>query len=96
MSKIFKEIPIDSVKAEPMEKHWIIDEIKKLEIKDIDNDIIVMTFDIDEYSFDEAVQTFQSIKKQFPNHNLIGTVKGVELSVESIDSMIAQLEEMKK
>jgi hypothetical protein len=78
------------------DKNWVIDEIKKIEIKDRENDIIVMTFDTDKYPFDEAVQTFQNIKRQFPNHNFIGAVKGIEFSVENIDSMIAQLEEMKK
>ena len=78
------------------DKYWVFDEIKKLEIKDRDNEVIIMTFDPDEYSFDEAVQAFQNVKKQFPNHNFIGVVKGIEFSVESIDSMIAQLEEMKK
>ena len=77
-------------------KYWVIDEIKKLEIKDRDNDVIVMTFDPDKYHFHEAVQAFQNVKKQFPNHNFIGMAKGIDFSVESIDSMIAQLEEMKK
>jgi hypothetical protein len=78
------------------DKYWVIDEIKKIEIKDRDNDVIVMTFDSDKYPFHEAVQAFQTIKKQFPNHNFIGVAKGIDFSVESINSMIAQLEEMKK
>lgn len=96
MSKIFKEIPIDSVKANPMEKHWVFDEIKKLEIKDRDNDVIVMIFDPDKYHFHEAATAFQAVEKKFPNHNFIGVAKGIEFSVENIDSLIAQLEEMKK
>ncbi len=96
MSKIFKEIPIDSVKADLMEKHWVIEKIEKLEIKDRDNDVIVMTFDPDKYHFHEAVTAFQAVEKKFPNYNFIGTAKGIEFSVENIDSMIAQLEEMKK
>lgn len=92
MSKIFKEISINSVKADPMEKHWIIDEIKKLEIKDRDNDVIVMTFDPKLWALDDAIETFDAIEAKFPNHNFIGTVKGIEFSVENIDSMIARLE----
>lgn len=77
-------------------KYWVIDEIKKLEIKDRDSDVIVMTFDPDKYHLDEAATVFQAVEKKFPNHNFIGTAKGIEFSVETIDSMIAQLEEMKK
>lgn len=76
-------------------KYWVIDEIKKLEIKD-KNDIIVMTFDPDKYHLHEASVAFQAVEKKFPNHNFIGTAKGIEFSVETIDNMIAQLEEMKK
>lgn len=78
------------------DKYWVIDEIKKLEIKNIDNDVIVMTFDPDKYHFHEAVTAFQAVEKKFPNHNFIGTAKGIEFSVESIDSMIAQLEKLKE
>lgn len=40
------------------DKYWVIDKIKKLEIKDKENDIIVMTFDPDKYHFHEAVTAF--------------------------------------
>ena len=96
MSKIFKEIPIDSVKADPMEKHWVIEKIEKLEIKDRDNDVIIMTFDPDKYHLHEAAAVFQAVEKKFPNHNFIGTAKGIEFSVEAIDSMIAQLKQLKE
>ena len=76
-------------------KYWVIEKIEKLEIKD-KNDIIVMTFDPDKYHLHEAATAFQVVEKKFPNHNFIGTAKGIEFSVETIDSMIAQLEEMKK
>lgn len=78
------------------DKYWVIDEIKKIEIKDKENDIIVMTFDPDKYHLDEAATAFQTVEKKFPNHNFIGTAKGIDFSVETIDSMIAQLEEMKE
>lgn len=78
------------------DKYWVIDEIKKIEIKDKENDIIVMTFDPDKYHLDEAATAFQAVEKKFPNHNFIGTAKGIDFSVETIDSMIAHLEEMKE
>ena len=78
------------------DKYWVIEKIEKLEIKDRDNDIIVMIFDPDKYHLHEASIAFQAVKKKFPNHNFIGIAKGIEFSVENIDNMIAQLEEMKK
>lgn len=78
------------------DKYWVIDEIKKLEIKDRDNDVIVMTFDPELWTLEDAIETFDTIETKFPNHNFIGVVKGIEFSVENIDSLIAQLEEMKK
>ena len=53
MSKMFKEIPIDSVKADPMEKHWVIEKIEKLEIKDRDNDVnIIINYGVLTTGFD--------------------------------------------
>ena len=78
------------------DKYWVIDEIKKIEIKDRDNDVIIMTFDPDKYPLHDAAIAFQAVEKKFPYHNFIGTAKGIEFSVETIDSMIAQLEEMKE
>ena len=77
-------------------KHWVIEKIEKLEIKDKENDIIVMTFDPDKYHLHEAATAFQAVEKKFPNHNFIGTAKGIEFSVETIDSMIAHLEQLKE
>ena len=78
------------------DKLWVIDKIEKLEIKDRDNDVIVMTFDPDKYHLHEAAMVFQAVEKKFPNHNFIGTAKGIEFSVENIDSMIAHLEQLKE
>lgn len=78
------------------DKYWVIDEIKKLEIKDRDNDVIVMTFDPELWTLEDAIETFDTIETKFPNHNFIGMAKGIDFSVENIDSLIAQLEEMKK
>lgn len=78
------------------DKYWVIDKIEKLEIKDRDNDVIIMTFDPELWTLEDAIETFDAIEAKFPNHNFIGIVKGIEFSVENIDSMITQLEEMKK
>ena len=78
------------------DKHWVIDRIEKLEIRDKENDIIVMTFDPDKYHLHEAATVFQAVEKKFPNHNFIGTAKGIEFSVENIDSMITRLEQLKE
>jgi hypothetical protein len=77
-------------------KHWVIDKIEKLEIKDRENDVVILTFDPETWIFEDAIETFDTIEAKFPNYNFIGMVKGIELSVENIDSLIAQLEEMKK
>lgn len=78
------------------DKYWVIDKIEKLEIKDRENDVIILTFDPELWTLDNAIDTFDAIEAKFPNHNFIGTAKGIEFSVESIDNMIAQLEEMKE
>lgn len=77
-------------------KHYIIDKIEKLEIKDRENDVIILTFDPELWKLEDAIEAFDAIEAKFPNHNFIGTAKGIEFSVENIDSMIAQLEEMKE
>ena len=78
------------------DKHWVIDKIEKLEIKDRENDVIILTFDPELWKLEDAIEAFDAIEAKFPNHNFIGMAKGIEFSVETIDSMIAQLEEMKK
>lgn len=78
------------------DKYWVIDEIKKLEIKDRDNDVIVMTFDPEIWTVGNAIETFDTIEAKFPNHNFIGTAKGIDFSVENIDNMIAQLKQLKE
>ena len=77
-------------------KYWVIDKIKKLEIKDRENDVIIMTFDPKLWTLEDAIETFDTIEAKFPNHNFIGAVKGIEFSVESIDNMIAHLEQLKE
>ena len=59
-------------------KHWVIDKIEKLEIKDRENDVIIMTFDPELWTLEDAIETFDAIEAKFPNHNFIGTAKGIE------------------
>ena len=78
------------------EKHFVIDKIEKIEIKNKDTDVIVLTFDPVEYDFSFAEDTFKEVKKQFPEYKVIGLVKGFELEVDNIDKMIDKLQKMKE
>lgn len=78
------------------DKYWVIDKIEKLEIKDRENDVIILTFDPELWTLEDAIETLDAIETKFPNHNFIGTAKGIEFSVENIDSMIAHLEKLKE
>ena len=78
------------------DKHWVIDKIEKLEIKDRENDVIILTFDPELWTLGDAIETFDAIEAKFPNHNFIGTAKGIDFSVENIDNMIAQLKQLKE
>jgi hypothetical protein len=78
------------------DKYWVIDKIEKLEIKNRENDVIILTFDPELWTLEDAIETFDAIETKFPNHNFIGTAKGIEFSVENIDSMIAHLEQLKE
>lgn len=78
------------------DKYWAIDKIEKLEIKDKENDVIILTFDPELWTFEDAIETFDAIEAKFPNHNFIGTAKGIDFSIENIDSMIAHLEQLKE
>lgn len=78
------------------DKHWAIDKIEKLEIKNRENDVIILTFNPELWTLEDAIETFDAIEAKFPNHNFIGMAKGIEFSVENIDSMIAHLEQLKE
>lgn len=78
------------------DKNWVIDKIEKLEIKDRENDVIILTYDPELWTLGDAIETFDAIEAKFPNHNFIGVAKGIDFSVENIDSMIAYLEQLKE
>ena len=60
----------------------------KNEKKDRENDVIIMTFDPELWTLEDAIETFDAIEAKFPNHNFIGMAKGIDFSVENIDNMI--------
>ena len=76
-------------------KH-IIDKIEKLEIKNKDTDVVVMTFDPEKININEAAHIYHYIDKAFPNHNLICVPKNVEFVIENIDYLINKLQQMKR
>ena len=77
-------------------KNWVIDKIEKLEIKDRENDVIILTYDPELWTLGDAIETFDAIEAKFPNHNFIGVAKGIDFSVENIDSMITHLRQLKE
>ena len=78
------------------EKHFIIDKIEKLEIKNKDTDVVVLTFDPVAHDFALAEEVFKEVKKQLPENKVVGLVKGFELEVDNIDRMIDKLQKMKE
>lgn len=76
---------------------YIIDKIEKLEIKDKDSDIVVISFNPEVIDITSASMTFENIQKQFPYHNFIGTITNTyDLSVENIDYLINELQTLKE
>ena len=57
------------------DKHWVIDKIEKLEIKDRENDVIILTFDPELWKLEDAIEAFDAIEAKFPNHNFISSDK---------------------
>ena len=76
---------------------YIIDKIEKLEIKDKDSDIVVVSFNPEVIDLASANMTFEKIKGQFPYHNFIGKITNTyDLSVENIDYLINELQALKE
>ena len=64
----------------------IIDEIKKMNPKS--DDVIIMTFDINEFDFDTIKAYHNGIRKNF-NCNFITMPKGLELESCSKDALLS-------
>lgn len=79
-----------------MDKYQIIDKIEKLEIKNKDTDVVVLTFDPTELDFCFADEVFKEVKECLPENKIIGLVKGFELEVDNIDKLINKLQMMKE
>ena len=54
-----------------MDKHWVIDKIEKLEIKDKNNDIVVVSFNPENINVTDASLIFEQIEKKFQRLFLI-------------------------
>jgi hypothetical protein len=52
--------------------------ISKLDLKE--NDVILITIDIDKYDLEEAYNIFEMIVKAFPDNKVVATFKGIEIS----------------
>ena len=44
------------------------------------DDVILMTVDIDKFTFDETEQMFKNLVKIFPDHTILTTYKGIEIN----------------
>ena len=76
---------------------YIIDKIEKLEIKDKDSDIVVVSFNPENIDIASANMTFEQIKTEFPKHNFIGKISNAyDMSVENIDYLINELQALKE
>lgn len=69
-----------------------VEEIKKLELKNVDTDIVVLTFDLNKYDIDTANDIYEMVKNQLPEEaTLIGIPEGCQLAVQDIDYLINYL-----
>ena len=80
-----------------MSLNFVIDKIEKLEIKNKDTDIIVVSFDLNKIDVMSANTIFEQIQEQLPEYNFIGkAANDYEMSVENIDYLINELQNIKK
>ena len=66
---------------------YIIDTV---EIKD--DDVILVKFDFNEYTIEEAEGVFNTLKGIFKDNTVVGIPKGIELTVIQKETLISQLE----
>ena len=55
------------------------DDVKTIEIDE--EDVIMLTFDPEQYNIDECQQIFQMWQNNFPNHKIIATFKGIKIDL---------------
>ena len=75
---------------------FVIDEIKKLELKDKETDVVVISFDINEFDFEAVKAISDQVVQNFAGYTVGFIPKGMEVEIKDIDSMIQYLEDIKK
>lgn len=75
---------------------FVIDEIKKIELKDKETDIIVISFDMYKFNLDTVRQVFETVTSSLSEYHIAFIPKEMEVEVKNIDSLIQYLENIKK
>ena len=80
-----------------MSKNSIINEIKSIEIKNKDTDIVVIKIDTNHFSIEDARDIYDSlVNNELAEYNCVGIPVGIELETQNIDYLINYLKELKK
>ena len=79
-----------------MDKHWVIDKIENLEIKNKDTDMVVLSFNPDKTSLDDAYEMYRDISNAFPNYNIVAKLIDCEMEIKDIDYLIEELQKLKE
>lgn len=75
---------------------FVIDEIKKIEFKNKETDVVIISFDMDKFNIGDVCQIAETVIPVFEEHNVVFIPKGMEVEVKDIDNMIQYLEDIKK
>lgn len=75
---------------------FVIDEIKKLELKNKETDIVVISFDINDFNLEIMKTISNQVIQNFADYTVGFIPKGMEVEVKDIDSMIQYLEGVKQ
>lgn len=80
-----------------MSKDFVIDEIKSIEVKNKDTDIVVLKIDTNHFNVEDVRNIYDSlINNELAGYNCVGIPVGIELEVQNIDYLINYLKELKK
>ena len=79
-----------------MDKHWVIDKIEKLEVKNKDTNIVVLSLDPDKATLDEGYELYKYVSNTFPNYNIIAKLIDCEMEIKDIDYLIEELQRLKE
>lgn len=80
-----------------MSKDFVIDEIKSIEVKNKDTDIVILKIDINHFNVEDARNIYDSLtNNELAGYNCVGIPVGIELEVQNIDYLINYLKELKK